>query len=655
MKIYLPNLFNHLQKESFSIWNYLFLWNPFFIGIGILIFFNLAFEPTIEDTLIAALGVSFLSLINFSFLRKYKIFSLLLYGVFFVLLGFLTSYISTINNNTIMINKKINCTIEADVISVRPTKNLYFIGDNYDNAQNKILLQNVKLIDKNHQNSHKEDTKINIEKMHLICDKILVTGDKIKANVTLLPIKNTIFNSHSRMYSYINHISCNSRLSGELEVVGKSDSIINKIRHYIHKKFLKYLGAIEGGVASALTTGILDNTFNIRKPFSDSGLAHILAISGLHMSIISGLIFLLFRKIFMIKFPFQSTKIASITSIIITFIYCLLSGGSISAIRSFMMSTLFLIGIIIYRKSLNLRSVTFVATLILLLWPQSILNPSFLLSFSAVIGLISHFNNKKIFHKGFFEKILLAFESSLIATIFTAPYTIFFFKQFSIYGILANIIAIPIMSILILPLCILTIILFAFQEYPFTIDILGFCIKILIKIAKNFSSLPQINLSEYEMSGTALIWITFGGLIISFSQNIQNKLKQNLLGVLAISIGIFSNIDTSFTTIKISNNGIYIFDSYDKKPKKYSINETINEREFKLYTKKHTLFYEQIFQYNNQINDTSNKLLFEKIDIVDLEQNDYVIKIFDKKFSKKNFKVVKITKSKRKWENYNQN
>ena len=202
-----------------------------------------------------------------------------------------------------------------------------------------------------------------------------------------------------------------------------------------------------------------DKLNNIRK----SGCAHILAISGLHMSVIVSFVFLIFVRIFsifpMVALKYNTRKLASIPAGIVCFIYLQIANIPISALRSFIM---LIVGFMALwsdrpKKTLNLLFLTFF--MILLLSPQEILAPSFQMSFMAVFGLVSVYNAEFLHQssKSFISNRILRYligitSSSIIATIATMFFEIYHFKQYAWIGILSNTPVVPIVEFIVLPI-----------------------------------------------------------------------------------------------------------------------------------------------------------------------------------------------------------
>jgi competence protein ComEC len=174
-------------------------------------------------------------------------------------------------------------------------------------------------------------------------------------------------------------------------------TIISNIRNKIKTIVESNTAPNEGSIIKALTIGdrsLISNKLN--ENYRTSGLAHVLSISGMHMSIIALLVFLLVRLLLLpIGYgQYDFRKLASIISILVTFLYFLISGQTVSCIRAFVMTTLVLLGILFNRRAITLRLWDFALVVVVLLTPSAVINPGFLMSFSATLGLISYYEKK---------------------------------------------------------------------------------------------------------------------------------------------------------------------------------------------------------------------------------------------------------------------
>ena len=152
------------------------------------------------------------------------------------------------------------------------------------------------------------------------------------------------------------------------------------------------------GIAVALLTGeragIRDND---NEAMRVSGLAHLIAISGLNIGLVAGIVFFAVRLVFAaipyvaLRYPIK--KWAAVCAIIIAFLYTILAGLDVPVLRSFIMSAMVFLAIICDRSALNLRFFAFAAFLIMVMTPEAVLGASFQLSFSAVVALILYYQH----------------------------------------------------------------------------------------------------------------------------------------------------------------------------------------------------------------------------------------------------------------------
>ncbi len=254
----------------------------------------------------------------------------------------------------------------------------------------------------------------------------------------------------------------------------------------------KVLNAIEqplGGVAVALITGqrqYMDaaTANNLR----DAGLAHLLAISGLHMGLLTGVAFFIFELLFAaisaISLRITPRKLAAVVAWVVAIIYLGLSGASTSTIRAFIMVSIAIIAVLTDRRVLSLRSVAVAGFVILLLSPDSIFSSGFQMSFAATIGIVVAYDylllwrqqrpteNSPYNRPGPIRIVFLylggAAATSLIAQLAVGPIALYHFQTFSLVGIAANVVAIPLMAFIVMPAAFLGIVFsFVGLEQPF--------------------------------------------------------------------------------------------------------------------------------------------------------------------------------------------
>lgn len=221
-------------------------------------------------------------------------------------------------------------------------------------------------------------------------------------------------------------------------------------------------GAVAAALMVGVTAGIDQETW---RAMQVSGLAHLLSVSGLHMALVAGTVFTACRWLLALipavalRFPVK--KIAALLALPAAFFYLLLTGASVPTQRSFLMSAVALIAIVADRDPFSLRLLAWSALVVLILAPESVLGASFQLSFAAVLALVVVYEGlSRRPRSGDREPRRLAavwrylggiLLTTLVASAATTPFAAFHFQTIPTYGVLANLVAVPLTSFLVMP------------------------------------------------------------------------------------------------------------------------------------------------------------------------------------------------------------
>jgi ComEC/Rec2-related protein len=300
--------------------------------------------------------------------------------------------------------------------------------------------------------------------------------------------------------------------------------------------------------------------------FKRAGLSHVLAISGLHMSICAGLIFAFFFKIFAftpLALKCDTKRISAVIGLFFGMFYLFLANVPISGLRSFLMVFFVFSGYIFYRGSFGIRGLALALLFILFFWPEEVLFPSFQLSFVAVLCLLKCYNFE-IKKYGFFYKILNAglvtIISSTLVSILTAPFGIHHFGFIHFYGTISNVIAIPMLAIIIMPLAILSIL----TNFQGVINAFEFSIKTLFSIAEFVSNLPFSAIHMNYFNGYLLTIFSFG---LIFFLTLKESFKILGLSMILGSLGFyflftkkpFMVVNQDYAILKDGENYVSLF------------------------------------------------------------------------------------------------
>jgi competence protein ComEC len=236
---------------------------------------------------------------------------------------------------------------------------------------------------------------------------------------------------------------------------------IDRLRSHLTRGMLAHMDGQAGAFAAGAMTGdrsaITEETVAALR---DSSLAHLLAISGMNMAFLTGFVFALFRYglalIPFVALRVNTKKVAAVISLGVALFYLLLSGSNVATERAFIMISVFLGAVLLDRRALTLRSVAIAGAILLLAQPESLLNPGFQMSFAATIALIVGFAalDGSVYRQRLPRWLLPLFTlvlSSVIGGFSTAPYAAAHFNRFTDYGLLANLLTVPVMGAVIMP------------------------------------------------------------------------------------------------------------------------------------------------------------------------------------------------------------
>ncbi|WP_224380238.1 ComEC/Rec2 family competence protein [Roseovarius carneus] len=238
------------------------------------------------------------------------------------------------------------------------------------------------------------------------------------------------------------------------------------IRMWLSERVQANLPGEAGAFAAAIMTGDRSGMGqDTIEALRVSNLAHLLAISGLHMGLLAGFVFAALRYGFA-AIPWLALRVqvkpwAAGLALIIAAMYLGLSGGSIATERAFIMVAVVLVAVMLNRRAFSLRAVALAALIVLFLRPEALTGPGFQMSFAATTALIAVFAMMRDYNlppgPRWLKPVAAVFISSFIAGIATAPIAAAHFNQFAHYGLIANLASVPLMGSLVMPAAVLAV------------------------------------------------------------------------------------------------------------------------------------------------------------------------------------------------------
>ena len=255
-----------------------------------------------------------------------------------------------------------------------------------------------------------------------------------------------------------------------------------------------------GAFAAAVTTGdrsgMSPETIDTLR---DSNLAHLLAISGLHMGLLTGFVFAALRTalaaipVAALRWP--TKKVAAVGALGAATLYLGLSGGAVATERAYVMAVVMLVAVLLDRRAISLRSVALAAVVVLLMRPEALTGPGFQMSFAATLALVAVFEMLRRRDRSarrvprWARPVTTVLLSSFVAGMATAPFSAAHFNQTAHYGLIANLLSVPVMGSLVIPAAVVAAVLWPLGLAPVALWAMGLGIDWILLVAERVSAL----------------------------------------------------------------------------------------------------------------------------------------------------------------------
>lgn len=532
------NIAAEIKENFFAEQSRWLAWVPFLFGLGIAVYFALPFEPGYWYTL----GVFEATLLLF-YLLRHKGLHLLFTAILLVEFGFMD-----IQLQTLLKSRKVAFTLEVtDYIKGQISAVSY-----NEKGRKRLLLQNAENFDEPLKGKYRVTVMNGGNTDFEVGQCVELVGTFFPPSP--VPVLNGFQLNRKYFYEEISGIGyANSSVFVIDCEHGQPSSFrirLNKIRQQITDDVAKILPLDEAGIVDAVLIGEQSRTpKRIVNNYRDSGLAHFLSVSGLHMGAIAGLVFFVLRFLLAL-FPavalrYDVKKLAAAGAILFGALYLLVSGMAIPAERAFIMTAVVLLGVIFNRQAISMRMVCFAGLVLLIVSPQALISISFQMSFAAVVALIAFYEKyaQKIalwsVNRGIFSKIFFYLAGIVIcdfvASLATMPFAIYHFHRISVYTSLANLLAGPLIGLVLMPLILLCLAALPLGLALYPLQALGYGVGWLNKITGFVSSLPHSVAYVDSLPFWGFALIVCGGWWLCVWQR-----KWRLWGVLPILIGVCS-------------------------------------------------------------------------------------------------------------------
>jgi competence protein ComEC len=471
---------NALQREALG--PDVFCWIPVFMALGILSYFMMPREPA-GLALVAVFTIMGLACWQ---LRRTDYGFKIAMALMLILAGAGLAKWQTVQAATPLLREAGTFQLTGRVADIVPGE-----------QRSRVIMRDV--TDLSRQPQSLAGLQLSAFNQHVEHLKI---GDHIWFRARLEPLSGPLIPGgyDFRRIGYFKGLSARGFLFGEaipeLKFDGKQTTSsldwLTGVRKSISERLQEALPGETGALASALLVGIRSGISETTETaLRNSGLAHILAISGLHMALVTALLFGSIRLAAAfarnVSARYHVKKWAAGAALLGALGYLALSGAGISAQRAFIMAAIFLLAILFNRAALTMRNVALAAIVILTISPSAVLTPGFQMSFMAVIALVAVYRRDGMFARlrmqagkaGLVRSTLAGTAglalTSIVAGMATAPFAIHHFYQFAVYGLAGNLAAMPLVGFVVMPCGLLAMLLlpFGLEWLPLSIMKLG--------------------------------------------------------------------------------------------------------------------------------------------------------------------------------------
>ncbi len=520
-----------------------FLWAPVMMGAGIGLYFALPAEPRLA----LALAPFLVALILYGVVRQGVIASVLLGALMTAAAGFAIIKVRTGLVAAPVLERPMRAapvTGWVELVEPRPSRG----------QRLTILVHELGSLA-----PEARPWRVRVRTLKTVAD--LRPGDAIRLKATLSPpsgppIPGGYDFGRSAYFQAIGAVGYSMSTPEPAHQIGappwrlRAAAAVQRLRQAIGARVTATLPGETGAIATALLTGergaITDAT---NEAYRDSGLLHVLSISGLHMAVMAGAVFVTLRFLLAlwpaVALRYSIKKWAAAGAALAALGYLMISGSSSATVRSYLMISVMFLAILLDRPGIALRNVAIAALMILLVAPETLHDVGFQMSFAAVVALVAGFEalrdrrrlNPREGRMGpvpmglmFLGGIVL---TTLIASFAVAPFAAYHFHKSQQYAILANLIAIPICNVVVMPAALATLVAMPFGLEALPVKAMGLGIEAMSWCARTVAALPGAVGRIPAIPSHAFAAMVIGGLWLALWRT-----RWRLLGLAAVVVGL---------------------------------------------------------------------------------------------------------------------
>lgn len=328
-----------------------------------------------------------------------------------------------------------------------------------------------------------------------------------------------------------------------------------RVRDEVNRRVTQGLPGPAGAVSAALLTGnAAAITPEDRAAFRDSGLAHLLSVSGLHVGIVIGLVMGASRFLLAlherVALYWPTKAISAVLGLLCGSLYMALTGVQVPILRSVVMAGLVTLAVVAGRRAVSLRGLALAAIAALLIAPQEVVGASLQMSLSAVLALLAGFEALRPHldrwrGDGSWTRRAAVYVAALTLTSVlagsaSAPFGAYHFGRVQVYFVLANLVAVPLSGVLVMPAAMAALFLMPLGLEGVALAPLGWGVDALLWIARGVAAWPEavVDVPHIPAWGLALYTLGFAWLALW-------RTRACLLGVPVMMAGLLSPVVTA--------------------------------------------------------------------------------------------------------------
>lgn len=282
-------------------------------------------------------------------------------------------------------------------------------------------------------------------------------------------------------------------------------------------------GAFAAVIMTGDRAGISRETLEALR---DTNLAHLLAISGLHMGLLAGFVFsslrLGFAAVPYLGLRLPAKKLSAGLALLVAAGYLALSGGNVATERAFVMVGVMLVAVMLNRRALSLRSVAVAALIVLGLRPEALLSPGFQMSFAATAALVAVFGLIREQdwqpRAKWLRPVLAVVVSSSVAGFATAPVGAAHFNQIAHYGLIANLVSVPLMGVMVMPAAVVAALSMPLGLEAWPLWVMGLGLQWVLTVAHGVAAWEGATGAILAPDWRVLPLLALGGLVVMLWQ-----------------------------------------------------------------------------------------------------------------------------------------